>query len=515
MNGILKKRLTRAFADQSGQVLPWMVFLMVLFIGAAGITVDLGHAYVCYRQLQASTDAAALAAGYELGQSGATVASVQAAATSYSSASGGVNASPNLPNDVIVSVNVTCSSSVTNLGVTCGLSPTGDNVVQVTQSATIPTYFMRAFRIFGVKGASTVNLTALSTAAARGATNSQYNVAIIIDTTASMNDEDTDANCNNTEIHCALAGMQVLLDSLSPCTPSSTSGTCAGGGPFDTVSLFTFPNVQANEASDDTSCPKSGSQTQPKVPNYSTPVIGATWSAPTGSSATYQITSYLDSYSATGKPNGGLDDSSPLGIASGADTSANSNCTGLQAPGGDGTYYAGVIYAAQSSLIAAQTANPGSQNALIILTDGGANSSKITVTGTVEPAGYTYSSKSPALAVPYPSANDQCQQAIDAAKFATSQGTTVYAISYGASSATGKNSACTSDVSGGPQAGISSCSTLQQMASTASDFYSDATASEDPGGCTSSSNPNLNLDQIFQSISTSFTVARLVPNSYY
>ena len=506
MKHILKKQLNRVIADQSGQVLPWMVFLMVLFIGAAGITVDLGHAYVCYRELQASTDAAALAAGYELGQPSATVASVQAAATSYSSASGGVNATSNLPNDVIVATNVTCSTAVTNLGVACGLSPTGDNTVQVVQSATIPTYFMKAFRIFGVKGASSIPETAVSTAAARGATNSQYNVAIVIDTTASMNTQDSDANCGNTRIYCALQGVQTLLESLSPCTPSGTGSTCSGGGAFDTVSIFTFPNIQANEASDDTTCPTSN----PNIPNYYTPAIGATWSTPTGTAATYQVTSYLYNYSSTGKPGGSLNTSSPLAIAVGASTTKN--CGGLQAPGGDGTYYAAAIYAAESSLMAAQSANPGSENALIILSDGDADSSKITVSGTVEKAGYTYKSGAPALNVSYPATTDQCQQAIDAAKFATWQGTTVYTVAYGAAS-----SGCASDTTGplGSKNGLSPCTVLQDMASAPGDFYSDATASQNKGQCTSASNPNLNLSQIFKAISTSFTVSRLVPNAYY
>jgi len=506
MRHTAKRRLSRVIADQSGQALPWMVFLIVLFIGAAGITVDLGHAYVCYRELQASTDSAALAAGYALGQSNATVASVQAAASSYSSVTGGANVTPNLPN-ASITTNLTCSAAVTNLGVACSTGPTGDNVAQVIQSVTIPTYFMRAFQIFGVKGASSLTLTAVSTAAAKGATNAQYNVAIVLDTTASMNNYD--AGCGATELQCALQGLQTLLEDLSPCTPSGSGSNCSGGGSFDTVSLFTFPNIQANEASDDTSCPSSN----PNIPYYSTPAIGSTWSAPTGSSATYQVTTYLSNYSSTGKAGGALNTSSGLGIASGA----NTNCSGLQAPGGDGTYYAGAIYAAQASLVAAQANNPGSQNALIILTDGGANSSKISVTGTVEPAGYQYSSKSPALAVPYPSSSDQCQQAIDAAKFATSQGTTVYAISYGASNATGKNSACSSDVSGGPQAGISSCSTLQQMASSPADFYSDTNSTEATGQCTSSGEPDYtSISSIFSAIATSnFTVARLVPNSYY
>ena len=47
-----------------------------------------------------------------------------------------------------------------------------------------------------------------------------------------------------------------------------------------------------------------------------------------------------------------------------------------QPPRRDGTYYAGAVYAAQSSLLAAEAANPGSKNAMIILTDGAANTLK-------------------------------------------------------------------------------------------------------------------------------------------
>jgi hypothetical protein len=38
-----------------------------------------------------------------------------------------------------------------------------------------------------------------------------------------MASTDTDAACGTTRIKCALQGVQVLLQSLSPCTPSSTS----------------------------------------------------------------------------------------------------------------------------------------------------------------------------------------------------------------------------------------------------------------------------------------------------
>lgn len=432
MKTLQRSLLSRVIQDQDGQVLPWMVFLMVLFLGAAGITVDLGHAYVCYRELQTSTDAAAMAAAYELSQPTATTDSVKAAASNYSSVTGAVNVNSNLLNPTI-SVRFNCSTSVANLGISCSGSSTGYNVVQVQQLVTVPTYFIRALAVLGVNAAKSIPLGAVSTAAARGATNSQFNVAIVLDTTASMKTNDNDASCGNTRIYCALQGMRTLLTSLSPCTASGSGSNCAGGSSFDQVSLFTFPNIEADQAANDTSCPTGN----PAIPNYYTPVRGAAWKAPTGNAATYQVTSYLSDYSSNGKANGTVNTSSSLGIAAGASTSKS--CSGLQAPGGDGTYYAGAIYAAQSSLLAAQAANPGSQNALIILSDGDAQSTKISVTGTVQKSG----TGSPALTVDYPASSNQCQQAIDAANFASSQGTTVYTIAYGA-----PNSGCSTDKSG-------------------------------------------------------------------
>ena len=44
-----KPILQKIYREESGQMLPWIVMLMVLFIGMAGLTLDLGHAYICYR----------------------------------------------------------------------------------------------------------------------------------------------------------------------------------------------------------------------------------------------------------------------------------------------------------------------------------------------------------------------------------------------------------------------------------------------------------------------------------
>jgi len=479
MNRLLAKRLPQWILDESGQTAVMIVFLSILFIGMGGFALDLGTAFVCKRQLQASTDAAAMSGALALTSPNATATSVKTAASTYGAASGGQNTKPYLTNASIVTT-PQCLTTVTNWGVPCSSSAAGYNAVQVVQTATMNTSFLRILSVLGAASAQTLTIKAESTAAMRGAANAPYNVAIIIDTTASMGNNDTDAACNNTRIYCALHGAQILLQSLSPCTAASASSTCVA---FDKVSLFTFPNVQANTASKDTTCPTSN----PTVPYYSTPAAGATWSAPTGTAATYQITPYLSNYSATNLANGGLNTSSGLSIALGA----KSGCSGMQTPGGDGTYYAGAIYAAQSSLVAAQAANPGSRNALIILSDGAANTTKMT--------GGAHNGNT------YPSLDNQCQQGVTAAQYASSHGTTVYTIAYGASTA-GAKAQCTTDAT------LSPCSALQQMATSASTFYSDATASQNSGQCTSTAHPNLTLNQIFTQLAPQFTVARLIPN---
>ncbi len=476
--------LIRALKSEDGQMLPWMAFLIVAICGMAGLTLDLGRAYGCYRELQASTDAAAMAGAYEMFQTTATSSSVSSVVAAYSSATGGANANPNLPG-VTVTTTLKCLNSVAATGVVCTGAPTGNNALQVRQTMNMPTLFIRALGAVGIKAAKSLAISATATASMRGGVNAQYNVAIVLDTTASMASNDTDASCNSTRIKCALSGTRTLLQLLSPCAPSTTGSGCPA---FDTVSLFTYPEVEADTAAKNSTCPGT-----PTVMNYTLPVPGATW-VPTdfkSKNATYQLINYSNDYSSTYSPGGALSATSQLAI----DAGAKSGCAGLVAKGGAGTYFAGAIYAAQSSLIAAKTANKGSLNALIILSDGDASSSNIT------------GATSQKTTVVYGSQYNQCQQAIVAAQAATAAGTAVYSIAYGAAS-----SGCSMD-QGGPQKGISPCSTMTQLASVPANFYSDATASQNKGQCTSGSNPNLTLDNIFKHVYANFTNARLLPDN--
>ena len=493
MSRKIRSRIARFYSDENGQILPWMVLMSILVLGAAGITIDLGRAFVSYRTLQASTDAAALAGANAMSTSGATTASVTSVVDSYNSTSGtGANASASLVNATMAAPTFSCVIGSPYVTVPCGANALGDNVIQVTQTAQVPLFFIGMLKLFHLTPANALTLSSTATAAVQSGQNVPLNLAVIIDTTSSMNSQDNDASCMNKQIICALAGVQTLLGSLSPCTIGSTLTTCNGA--YDQVSLFTFPNIQANNTSKDTTCPTSN----PTIPSYSYVPIpsttNTTWTPPSPTSSslpTYQVTGYSDNYSANNQQNGGLATGTTLAIAAGANTA--SNCKGLQAPGGDGTYIAGAMYAAITSLQAQAYARPTAQNALVLLTDGGADSGKFG-------SGFSSSSST------YPSKVQQCEQTVAAGQYATGLGITVYTVSYGASS---NQSDCGSDTN--PH--ITPCAELQATASNPSDFYSDANSTENPGACTSADNPNLNLQGIFTSIAHRFTAARLVPNT--
>lgn len=480
--------LRRAYQDENGQVLPFVALLTILFLGIGGLSLDLGQAYVSYRELQASTDAAALAGGFAMAIPGETVAQATAFATSYGSTTG-VNVNPNLPSATI-SVALSCSSYVTTtVGIPCAAGAGSNNAITVTQTATLPTHFIQVLGLMGVHSATSLTLAATSFAAVKSGTNQQYNVAVIIDSTGSMGSADGDGNCAGTKEQCAMLGVQALLSGLTPCGAGSSSTTCASA--FDSVSVFVFPNFEQNTASGATTCPGS----TPNNMTYSTPAVGAAWSTPAGTSPSYQLSGYLDNYSSTNASGGSINATSPLGILTGAD---KSTC-GLTTPiSGEGTYLAGAIYAAQSSLVAQRTANPGSLNAMIILTDGDANAKTPFTTATGAPETMN------ATGI-YPSLYDQCQQAITAANYATANSTTVYVVAYGASTS-GCNSAPYEDTA----AYQDPCTNLKAMATSAATFYSDAGTT---GACPSSDYPALNLSGIFTSISTSFTNSRLIPHT--
>jgi hypothetical protein len=214
--------------------------------------------------------------------------------------------------------------------------------------------------------------------------------------------------------------------------------------------------------------------------------------------STYQVLGFMSDYKSSDTTRT-LNTSSALVKAAGAVP----GCGGLAPPnytGDYGTYYAGALYEAQAALVAAQAANPGSQNALIILSDGDSTAPK-----TNGPFNVYYSNAtSNGL---YPSWIGQCGQAVVAAKAATAAGTRVYSVAYGSPSV-----GCLSDTAAGSYPNISPCNTMASMASAPQYFYSDYKQSGSLSTCTSSQ-PVTSLSGIFSAIAADLSTPRLIPDS--
>jgi Flp pilus assembly protein TadG len=524
-----KSLLRRALTEQQGQVLPWVALMMGLFLGFGAFVLDVSHAYFCYHQLQAATDAAALAGAQSLNAS-----SPNSIVDAFSALSGGNNAYSSLTLNGSNSVSMvpgypkyTCLGSPITQAACVG--PEDANAIQVAEQAIVPTFFARIF------GINQMTLSATSTAAIVGARNEPTNIAVVLDTTASMKTVDSNCTVNGASaerIACAENGVSILLQDLSPCNTAIGCGAVSNGvaaNALDSVAIFTFPNVTTGSTNDDFNC----SGANPTIPVYSFPTTGSSTYAPTGSStATYQITPFLSDYRSSDAASAGLVTGSELVMTTGSGKKNGSSCPGMSAPGGDGTYYAGVIYAAQSALTAQAASEVAADstvvpvNIMIILSDGEANasSSKMATTTT---GGVTVNRSNPwpsgggatSYATNYPSALDQCQQAVAAANYAKQVGgTQVYTIAYGSES-----SGCTTDTTG-PQKNITPCQVMSQMASATvynsagavlkNYFFSDYLMAGGDGTCVSSA-PVVDIAGIFQAIATNLLTVRLLPQSVW
>jgi hypothetical protein len=254
--------------------------------------------------------------------------------------------------------------------------------------------------------------------------------------------------------------------------------------------------VTTATAVDDFNC----GSTTPTVAPYSAVVP-----TPFPATDTYQIVGFSSDYR-TSNSTTTLNSSSDIVKAIGG----KSGCAGVAPKGGDGTYYAQVIAAAQTYLVAEQALNPNSKNVLIVLSDGSANSTCTTSSGGVCTAGPMIGASTTAATGAYPPAStlQQCHQAIAAAQAAWAAGTIVYAVNFGAEA-----SGCTTDTS--PT--IDQCQTMLRMATypvggTSNTYFSDDPSSGTDPACVAAARPTSSRNQIFQVIAEDLTFARLIPN---
>lgn len=559
------------FADDGGQVLPWVAVATVVLVCTSAMVIDVGNAFVAQRQLQNATDAAALAAAESISGTSTTY---QTTGANYGSATGEKNAYPGMTVNA-PTVTGLCLTTVSNWGIVCSTSSgkvTVPNAVRVLETATLNTYFGR------IIGKPTLPLSATSTAA--NAKPMPYNLALIVDSTLSMSA--TDSNCGNlTQENCALKGVRQLLNGLSTT--------------YDYISLFTFPNFAYGSSPAGTVNPTSGSfgcttsipssyegvnyyngssqgfgytplLQEPRsgyTANYQPPWSGVTWELPysfppvpsstsgyapgTGNmNPTYQVVGFSNDYNTTSNGTTSLNTSSNLVKAAGGASGCNGIAPGSY-DGNYGTYYAGVLYAAQAALLKEQTVHADSSNVMIILGDGDSNApasggapdrySPAMPTTTTQ-AETTYGTKTAlntsaytmqsgfslsGTGSTYPSYNGECGQAVTASQYAatyagggTANNTLVFTIAYGA-----LTSGCTTDSYTSAYRGITPCQTLQKMAtqktgySISPYFYSDYTAQGGDAGCQANSDNSgiTAISDIYSAIAAKLSSARLIPNS--
>jgi hypothetical protein len=391
--------------DRRGVTAPMIAVALVVIVGIMGFVTDLGHAFVVQRSLQASADAAALAGAKDINCCSSAPTQALTTATKYSAVAGQLNAQSNITATMAGGYpKLLC---LTSTGISCTGSSAA-NAIQVRQQATVPMLFAQ---VLGIK---TMTVSATSTAGLAGGIPQPLNVMIVLDTTGSMDQRDSSCSIKGaTKEACALAGIRVLLNALSPTA--------------DQIGLMVFPGLTNSSQAAADIC-GSGS---PKVAPYNA-----------SPAPVYQIVGFNSNYRTS---NGAttLNSASPLVQAA----QGSSSCQGIQATGGVGTYYADAINAAQTALLNAN-GQANAQNVIIFLSDGDADAST----------------------APTSKARNQCHEGIAAAHAATAAGTWVYSIAYAAD--TSSSTSCSTD---SPR--ISACATMQQIASDSTKFFSDTQGS--------------------------------------
>ncbi|HEX4158268.1 MAG TPA: pilus assembly protein TadG-related protein [Rhizomicrobium sp.] len=447
--------LARICQDARGAISVLAGLCMTVLIGMVGLGVDFGYVYYCQARLQTTTDAAALAGAENINVgTGGTAVGI---ATHYSaSGSGALNKYGQA--SVSMAPGYPVLQCLRSTGVSCSGTDNA-NAIKVSQTAVVPTFFARLF------GLSTWNISATSLASARGGTAQPVDVEIILDTTASMNDPDP--NCTipgATREQCAVRGVQTLLSELAPCSATLAScGSVTNGNvsnPIDRVGLMVFPGLQAGQTQYEYDCSSSPS---PQIASYA-------------ASPVYQIVPFSSDFRSSDRAPS-LNTTSNLVLA--ARGGAVGCQQGLSAVGGVGTFFADAISAAQSAL--ASDGRRTARKVIILLSDGAANAK--------------------AANMPPSEASNQCHAAVTAANTAAAAGTWVYSIAYGAST---NASDCPTDTPS-----ITPCSTMQQVASDSSKYFSDTSGGD--AACISQANSISQLSLIFGYIGVDASTARLLP----
>jgi len=534
-------RATRWRYGERGQSLVMVPALLTMLLGASALVIDMGNLYFSYQELVAATQAAAKAAGQAMPDPAVT--SVTSVADQYGGlTSSDYNYHSNLQNLPGFTVNVTfdCVNPASYPGLNlppCATAPNGGyglctngstgstifnpsqgcNVVQVKETASVQTFFAKLF------GVTQLNISAAASSSASGGGAIPYHIMMVLDTTKSMGDS-TDTGCvsgsssSYTAEQCAQLGVQTLLGELAPCAANYSD--CSGKPAVDDVGLMVFPGLCSDTANGVTTgnCPAvaaggltdttANSTYAPKdyaCPSTNPPI------AEYNNNPEYLVLGFQSDY--RNSDTAALNWSSNLVDAVGAGTS---NC-GVGTPGGEGTFYAGAIVAAEQYLLANHAANV--QDIIIFLSDGDASSDSTQMGGSVNQT--VSSSNIAGMTGSLFASTAECTQAVNAAQWAEKQTnpddstkTKIYSISYGS-----ETSGCTSGENvpaiGGNSANTP-CATMAGIASSplSQYFFSvPQTVNGKTSTVCSGAVPITQLSQVFTTIAGDLSSARLIPNA--
>jgi len=524
----MKSLLRRLYRDQSGQALYLVAASMIAILGMAALSIDIGFALHAQRELQANTDAAASAGGAAMPNPATT--SVYNVVTQYSGSTA-YSAQYNIHHDLNitnVSVSFACLSTSTYPGYSlppcaaaasfpsCGVTSSnpagGCNAIKVVETATEPTFFGKIF------GFQSLTIRATSIASASGGGAIPYHIMLVLDTTSSMG-SGTDTGCvtgssgKYTPEQCAQYGVQTLLGELAPCAVGLTS--CGSSSAIDEVGIMAFPGIcsSTNSGITTATCPAAPSLTNTTAnsryapDDFSCPATDPPI-ASYNNNPEYLVLGFGNDYrlSDTASINWNSDLVQTVG--------AGTNNCGMPTPGGEGTFYAGAIVAAQTYLTNNHTSNV--QDIMILLSDGNASASSTQMGGSVQQT--VGSGQIAGMNGHVFSATGECTQAVNAANWAKgvkqsdNTSTQIYSISYGS-----ETSGCTSgesvpSIAGNPA--NTPCSTMAGISSTplSQYFFSvPQTVNGNTSTICSGAVPITQLSQVFTTIGSMLETARLIP----
>lgn len=367
-----------ALADQSGQVLVLAAVGMVMMLAVTGFALDIGHAYLVQRQLQAGVDAAALAGAQHL----PVAADVIPVANDYGPSTGAKNATTTVTN-ATTTVTMRCVQSAPG----CQQASGNYNAVRVDANAPVRTLFGR------VIGINSITVKATATACSP-CTAKPLDIVIALDRTGSMcqtGGGTPDPSC--TDLNNARNGIRTFLGYMDPT--------------IDFVGLALFPPALDQSWVDD--CPNTPWDGDPPGPtphgrHYGYDTWWPYWDTNIrGTPSVYTSASLSNDYLVQSNGSWILNPSSTL--------IQRLNCT----RGAGNTHYAAAIEEAQYEL--SRNGRGNVQDVIIFVSDGAANTAHETL-----PTGHwrlndTWTTR-------------PCGSGVEAARIAKAGGIIIYSIGY-------------------------------------------------------------------------------------